>query len=362
MLPDIRADLGLSSAVAGLLTSLPVLCFAVGAPVAAWLGRRVGSSRAVLLGCLAIALLTVLRPYGGAILLLAGTVLIGLAITIGNVLLPVVVKRDFGSSAGPITGVLTASLAAGAALAAAVTAPLAGLVGWRHALAAGVLLALAASALWWGVTRRTASTAPPAATPTRAPTRGGLWTHPVAWAVTAFLGCQSATYYSVTAWLPTMLRDTAGLGGADAGLAMSLYQLLGIPGTLLIPVLVRRTADQRALGVSIAVGWLIALTGLLVLPGGWLAWSLLAGVTQGMGISYAFTVLVLRSADSATANRMSGMVQLLGYAVGASGPVLVGLVHGATGSWALALAPVLAAAALLAPAALVGGRDRTVRV
>lgn len=368
VLPDIRADLHMSSATAGLLTSLPVLCFALGAPAAAWLGRRLGIYRALLLGCLVIALATVIRPYAGTWLLLAATVLLGLAMTIGNVLMPVAIKRDFGSAAGRITGVSTASLSTGAALAAGLTPALAVWLGWRHALAAWAILALvAAFALSGRAAHRRGSppapTAPTAPTPRRSRVSGaGLRTNPVAWAVTAFLGLQSVTYYAVTAWMPTLLRDTAGLSLADAGLAMSLFQVLGIPGTLLVPLLIHRGRDQRTLGVTIGVAWLVMILGLVLAPGLWPVWCAAGGIVQGMGISYAFTILVLRSADDHVAARLSAMMQLLGYIVGASGPFLVGLIHGATGSWALAMVPVWLAAGGLVVAALVAGRDRLVRV
>ncbi|MGH3349913.1 MAG: MFS transporter [Nocardioides sp.] len=365
LLPDIRADLHMSSAAAGLLTSLPVLCFALGAPGAAWLGRRLGIYRALLLGCLVIALATVIRPYAGTWLLLGTTVLLGLAMTVGNVLMPVAIKRDFGSAAGRITGVSTASLSTGAALAAALTPALAVWLGWRHALAVwAVLGVVAAVALARPAAQGRRSLSGPT-TPTAPRSRGtgtGLRTNPVAWAVTAFLGLQSVTYYAVTAWMPTLLRDTAGLSLADAGLAMSLFQVLGIPGTLLVPVLIHRGRDQRALGVTIGVAWLVMVLGLVVAPGLWPVWCVAGGIVQGMGISYAFTILVLRSADDHVAARLSAMMQLLGYIVGASGPFLVGLIQGATGSWTLAMIPVWLAAAGLVVSAMVAGRDRLVRV
>lgn len=360
VLADLQADLGLSSATAGLLTSLPVLCFALGAPLAIWLGRAVGVNRAVLLGCLAIAAVTAVRPYGGVALLLVATVVVGLAMTVGNVLLPAVVKRDFGAAAGRVTGLLTASLAGSAALAAALTPPLAVWLGWRHALAVWAVLAAVAAGVWWAAARRTAPIAPAPPDPARVP-GGRLRSDPVAWAVTAFLGFQSVAFYAVTAWLPSMLRDTAGLDLADAGLAMSVFQILGIPGTLLVPMFVHRWSDQRAMGVGIGVVWSVALAGLALAPDLWLAWCALGGVVQGMGISYAFTVLVLRSRDDQVAGRVSGMMQLFGYPLGAAGPFLVGLLHGWTGSWVVAMSPVLLAAVALVPAALVAGRDRMIR-
>lgn len=361
VLPDIRADLHMSSATAGLLTSLPVLCFALGAPGAAWLGRRLGIYRALLVGCLVIALATAVRPYAGVWLLLAGTVVLGLAMTVGNVLMPVAVKRDFGSAAGRITGVSTASLSTGAALAAALTAPLAGWLGWRNALAVWAVMAVVAAAALAGPAARE-HRSPASVAPRRRGEGARLRTNPVAWAVTAFLGLQSVTYYAVTAWMPTLLRDTADLSLADAGVAMSLFQVLGIPGTLLVPALIHRGRDQRALGAVIGVVWLVVVVGLVLAPGLWPVWCVAGGIVQGMGISYAFTILVLRSADDHVAARLSAMMQLLGYTVGATGPFLVGLIQGATGSWTLAMVPLWIAAAGLVVAAMAAGRDRLVSV
>ncbi|MGH3432363.1 MAG: MFS transporter, partial [Thermocrispum sp.] len=153
VLPEIRSDLSLSAAAAGLLTTLPVLCFAVMAPAAAWLARRTGLERAVLVGCLAVGLGTVLRTLGGTAALLLGTLAVGAAMTIGNVLVPVVVKRDFAGRAGTVTGLYTAALAGGAAAAAALTAPVAGVLGWRVGLAVWATLAIVAAGVWQLATR-----------------------------------------------------------------------------------------------------------------------------------------------------------------------------------------------------------------
>ncbi|WP_007026158.1 MFS transporter, partial [Saccharomonospora iraqiensis] len=141
VLPEIRADVGLSATAAGLLTAVPVLCFALAAPAAARLARHTGTPRAVLIGCLTIAAATVLRVLDGPPVLLLGTLILGVGMTVGNVLVPVVVKRDFAGQAGTVTGVYTAALAGGAAVAAALTAPLAAIWNWRGALAVWAVLA-----------------------------------------------------------------------------------------------------------------------------------------------------------------------------------------------------------------------------
>jgi CP family cyanate transporter-like MFS transporter len=354
VLPEIRADLGLSGPIAGLLTTLPVLCFAALAPAAAWLGRRIGTERAILLGTVVVAVGTVLRVLGGAPVLLVGTLLVGAAMTIGNVLVPVVVKQDFPERASTVTGLYTAALAAGAALTAALTAPIAAATNWRTGIAVWAALAVVAAFVWWFATRRGRHAGPAGV---GAPAGTGIWRHPVAWALAIYLGCQSITFYTVTAWLPTMLMDDAALDLKTAGAAMSVFQVIGIAGTLVIPPLAGRRPSQGWLGLSIAGGWAVMFAGLLVWPTAWLAWSVVGGLVQGAGISLAFTLLVLRAYDTAAARGLSSMTQLIGYTLGASGPVLVGALYEVTSGWRVPLLVLLGVTAALAVAVAVAGRN-----
>ncbi|MGY1593549.1 MFS transporter [Geodermatophilus sp. SYSU D00708] len=368
VLPQMRAELGLSPTVAGLVTTLPVLCFAVLAPPAAWLGRRMGAEAAVCAGLLAIAAGTVLRALDGAPLLLVGTSVIGAGMTLGNVLLPAVTKREFAERAGTVTGLYTAALCAGAALTAALTAPLAGLTGWRTALAAWAALAVASAALWAVATRGRGSGPRAAAEPGTAPAAAPapavpVWRSSVAWAIATVLALQSVLYYAITAWLPTLLLDELGQGLRPGAVAAALFQVLGIPGSLLVPAVLarrRQAAGQSGLGLLVAASWAVLVLGLLVAPGLWVVWAVVGGLTQGAGIAFAFTVLVLRAADDAAARRLSGMAQLVGYSVGATGPLLVGAVYAATGGWAAPLVLLLGVAAVHAGAAVLAGRPRTV--
>ena len=358
VLPEVRAELALSPALAGLLTTLPVLCFAALAPAAAWVGRRIGPERTVLAGLIAIAAGTALRVLDGAPVLLAGTFLIGAAMTLGNVLLPAVVKREFPARAGSVTGLYTGALTAGAALTAALTAPLAAGWGWRGGLAAWAVLALAAAVVWIVATRGAGDPGPP---PGAAAGRGGLWRSPVAWALTAVLAAQSALYYVITAWLPTVLVEDAGADLRTAALAASLFQVLGIPGTVLVPALVGRRRGQGWLGVVIAAAWAVTAAGLLAAPAAWPVWVTVGGLAQGAGISLAFTLVVLRAADEDAARRLSSMSQLVGYGVGALGPLAAGGLYAATGGWTTPLLLLVALSAGMAAAALAAGRPVTVR-
>ncbi|GAB3319700.1 MFS transporter [Geodermatophilus aquaeductus] len=357
VLDDVRGDLGLSAAAAGLLTTLPVLCFALLAPACAALGRRSGPGPAVLGSLVLLALAQGVRVLDGPPVLLAGTFLAGAAMTVGNVLLPGVVK-GFGRRAGTVTGLYTAALVAGAAAGAAFTAPLAAVLGWRGALAAEGVLAVVAAVVWAAAARRAlpAGTAPAAAR-----SDGPLWRSPVAWAVTAVQALHSTLYFSLTAWLPTLLADRAGTDAATGSVAASVFQVLGIAGSLLVPAVLARRRGQAGLAVGVAALWAVPIAGLLVAPGAWPAWAGVGGLAQGAGIAFAVTLVVLRAADGAVAARLSGMSQLVGYGVGALGPVAVGALSEATGGWTVPLLLLLALALGLAAAGTVAARPVEVR-
>ncbi|MGY1694010.1 MFS transporter [Geodermatophilus sp. SYSU D00814] len=353
VLDDVRADLGLSAAAAGLLTALPVLCFALLAPAAAAAGRRLGAGPAVLGSLLLLAAAQGLRVLGGPPVLLAGTLLVGAAMTVGNVLLPAVVKAGFGRSAGTVTGLYTAALVAGAAAGAALTAPLAAVLGWRGALAAQGLPAVVAAVVWARAARHAVVAGPAPAAPAGAVR---LWRSPLAWAVTAVQALHSTLYFSLTAWLPTLLADRAGADAATGSLAASVFQVLGIAGSLLVPAVLARRPGQTGLALAVATLWTVPVAGLLVAPGGWPLWAGLGGLAQGAGIALAVTLVVLRSADAGTAARLSGMSQLVGYSVGAAGPVVVGALSQASGGWTAPLVLLLALGAGLAAAGVAAAR------
>src|SRR4051812_10033552 len=219
VLTDLRADTGLSSAMAGLLTTLPVLCFGAFAPLAPRLGRRIGLETAVAASLVLLVAGIALRLLTPVAALFAGSLLAGAAIAFANVLLPAYVKREFPRP-GAVMGLYSASLNVGAAAGAAATVPLAHALGlsWRTALGLWLVLALAALALWLPVagTGRAHRTTDPL------PEGHGSWVllrQPLARQVTAYLGLQSVQFYSVSAWLPTILAD-AGVPVTRGGLLL----------------------------------------------------------------------------------------------------------------------------------------------
>jgi CP family cyanate transporter-like MFS transporter len=365
VLPDMRADLALSPSLVSLVTTLPVLCFAVAAPAAAWFGQRAGARPAILSALLLLAVATAARVLGGSAVLLVGTVAIGLAMTVGNVLLPPVVKGEFGAGAGRVTGLYTASLAAGAALTAGLTAPIAEVWGWRGGLAGWALLAPVGAVVWQvaagraGLARHESVASTPVGE--QQPAAGtSVWRHRVAWAVGLLLALQTMLYYAVTTWLPTVLVDRLHASLPTGAAAASLFQLVGILGALLVPVLLHRWRGQVGLGIVVGAGWVVLFTGLLAWPAGWGLWVTVGGLAQGAGVALSFTVIVLRAHDEGAARQISGMAQFVGYGIGATGPLLVGGLYGATGGWVLPLATMAGLGVAYSGVAAVAGRPITI--
>jgi CP family cyanate transporter-like MFS transporter len=356
LLDDIQQHLGMSSALAGLLTSLPVLCFGAGALAAAPLARRVGGEAAIVAALVPICIGTALRAAGSTGALFAGTVLAGAGVAVGNVLIPAVVKGRFPERIGPLMGAYTAVLGAGAALAGGLAVPLADAIGWRGSLAIWTIPAVAALVVMTLAVVRDRGVAA---------VQGGvggartLLRSPLAWQVTLFFGVQSALFYSGLTWLPSILRDH-GFSAATAGALNSVLAFVGIPASLVAPVLATRARNQRALAIGFGAFEVAAVLGLLFAPGAAALWVPLYGIGQGGCFALALTLMVLRAPDARRSAELSGMAQAIGYAISALGPLLVGVLHDATGGWTASLLFLLALTVPLALTGLAAGRDRLV--
>ncbi|KGE65325.1 MULTISPECIES: CynX/NimT family MFS transporter [Pseudomonas] len=329
LLSDVSASLGLSAARAGLLTTLPVLCLGLFAPLAPILARRFGAERVVLGILLTLAAGIIVRSAFGEAGLFAGSLIAGASIGIIGVLLPGIVKRDFAKQAGTMTGVYTMALCLGAALAAGATVPLSHYFGdsWTLGLGFWIVPALVA-ALFWLPQVGQKHGAHQVAYRVK-----GLLRDPLAWQVTLYMGLQSSLAYIVFGWVPSILISR-GLSATEAGLALSGSIIVQLLSALTAPWLATRGKDQRLAIVVVMLLTLGGLFGCLFAPleGLW-GWAILLGLGQGGTFSLALTLIVLRSRDSHVAANLSGMAQGIGYTLASMGPLAVGVLHDWTGGW-----------------------------
>ncbi|MBV9818387.1 MAG: MFS transporter [Solirubrobacterales bacterium] len=378
VLHRIQSATGLSSSAVGLLPTLTVLCFGLLAPLAPVLARRVGMHATIAASMWLLLAGLALRLVPGIGLLFAGTVLAGTAIAVGNVLVPVLVRRDLPERTGTTMALYTFALIGFASLASGVTVPVADALGggWRPGLAVWAIPAAIAAVAWLPALGRRAAPAGTGGDPAPAGTGGDpapagpvrdvpapppmreLVRHPLAWQVTLFFALQSGGYYSTLAWLPSIFASH-GVSDAHAGLLLSLTTGVGLVVALVVPGLAGRFRDQRALIVGCC-----ALTGAGIL-GVWLAplaapylWTVLLGLGQNAALPLALMLIVLRGGDVATTESLSTMAQSIGYVLAAAAPLAAGALHGLAGSWD---PPLVLMLALVAPELLIGlraARDR----
>ncbi|MEU6314843.1 CynX/NimT family MFS transporter [Streptomyces sp. NPDC047014] len=367
---ETRTGLGMSGTVAGLITSVPALCFAVFGVTAPRLSRRFGPVAVVCAGMAAVAAGLLLRPFAdGAAGFLAASALSLAGIALTNVLLPVIVKRYFPDRVGTMTGLYSMALAAGTSLAAAATVPLTAALGgsWRAGLLLWAALALAAALLWLPLARaarradRAARTAegPATGAPARADAGPRVVRSRTAWALACYFGLQATGAYITMGWLPQIFRD-AGVSASTAGVLLAVTMVMGVPLAFVIPNLAGRMRNQGAIAVTLGVFGLTGYLGLYLAPaaGAW-AWALLLGVSN-CAFPLVITLIGLRAKSPAGVVRLSAFAQSTGYLISLPGPLVVGTLYQHSGGWDLPLALM---AGLLVPQIALGvlaGRDRTI--
>ncbi|WP_244904690.1 CynX/NimT family MFS transporter [Streptomyces prasinopilosus] len=390
LLEEVRTGLGMSGTVAGLLTSLPSLCFAVFGVTAPRLARRFGPGAVVCAGMAAIGAGLLIRPFTGSTAgFVAVSALALMGIAVGNVLMPVIVKQWFPDRVGSMTGLYSMALALGTALAAAVTVPATEALGgdWEAGLVLWAALA-AAAVLPWLLFLRERGRAPAERTPARegrrrerrtpgegtagkrvpgrrparerAPAPGPRITRSrTAWALAVFFGLQATAAYITMGWMPQIFRD-AGVPASTAGLLLALTMVMGVPLAFVIPRVAARLPRQGPIVVVLGVSGLVGYAGLYFAPAaGALAWALLLGIAN-CAFPLALTMVGMRARSGAGVAKLSAFAQSTGYLISLPGPLLVGFLYQHSGGWGLPLALM---SALLIPqmaAGVLAGRARTV--
>lgn len=358
VLRDIQATLQLDGAAAGLLNALPLLLFAVLSLIAPSIGRRHGLERILGASIVAILMGTLLRSLWLPAGLWLGTILLSTGIAFGNVLLPGLVKRDFPDRAASIIGLYAAAMAGMAGLSAGLAVPIARLpfADWGLSLGAWAVLSLVTLLVWLPQMRAPQHhlSAAPHGMPVVSP-----WRHPIGWQVSLFFALHSLVFYSVVDWFASYVSDT-GVSPAAAGGYLLVYQVVAIATNLGSASLIRRFADQRLLGFACGACLLVGTVGLLARPDLSLLWLIAAGLGAGIAMVTSLSLFALRTRDHHQAGALSGMAQFIGYAGAAAGPLLVGVLHDATGAWTAPLTLLIVASALVIVFATLAGRDRTI--
>ncbi|MFJ8955514.1 MULTISPECIES: CynX/NimT family MFS transporter [unclassified Streptomyces] len=369
LLEEVRDGLGMSGSVAGLLTSVPPLCFAIFGVMAPRLARRFGPSAVVCAGMFAIAAGLVVRPFtGGTAGFLVASALGLMGIAVSNVLMPVIVKRWFPDKVGTMTGLYSMALALGTSTAAAATVPVTSALGgnWKAGLAVWAVLAVAAALAWLPLvgkkdTATLAAAASPAAESAAASEGSGLRIarSRTAWALAVFFGLQATAAYITMGWMAQIFRDS-GVSASTAGVLLAVTMAMGIPLGFVIPRMAARLPSQGPMVIALGLCGLAGYAGLYFAPasGAWV-WAVLLGISN-CAFPLALTMVGMRARTGVGVAKLSAFAQSTGYLISIPGPLLVGVLNQHSGGWGV---PIAFMAALMVPQIVVGvfaGRNRTV--
>jgi CP family cyanate transporter-like MFS transporter len=201
-----------------------------------------------------------------------------------------------------------------------------------------------------------------AADPAARPAPVAVHRHAITWYVTVFMGMQSLVYYATLSWLPTILRDR-GESAAGAGDLLALMGVGNLAVSLLVPMAAQRMRSQAVLVVPTVIAIAGGLAALLYLPlGGAPAWALVLGAGQNAALALAIFFTAARAPHAAAAASLSSLAQAVGYLLASAGPLEVGLLHSATGSWNLPVTVLLALCVVMLAAGLLAARPRMLPV
>lgn len=358
---DIAADFALPAAVIGLIGTAPPVCYAVFGLLTPALERRFGLERLAVAAMVLVAAGLVVRSLAAdAGLLLAGTALVFAAVGSGNILLPPLVKRYFPDRIGAMTTVYSTTMAVATFLPPLVAVPVADASDWRVSLGWWGVFAVVAIVPWIGLARRGASGREDHVEQVTPRAFGRMWRLPIAWALLAGFAASAILAYTSFAWLPKILVDVAGVTPATAGALLGLFAAVGLPCSLVVPLLVTRWHATRALFGAAGVAGLAGIGGLLLAPATatWL-WVVLFGITALL-FPLVLVLLGLRTRTHEGAVALSGFVQSIGYSIAALFPVGIGLLHETTGSWTGPLVVLAVVVAGAIPVGLFVSRPHTV--
>jgi MFS transporter, CP family, cyanate transporter len=357
----IQEDVGLSHWSAGLLMSLPLVIFAVISPIVPRIANRLTNEKSLLLGITFLIIGITMRSIPVTFFLFCGTILAGVGIAIGNVLLPAIVKEKFPNKFGLMTSVYSTSMGLIASLASGISIPLADdlNLGWQGAQNVWVIPAFLAIIIWIILIKYKTNDY---RVKTNVNTGANqMWHSPLAWQISIFMGFQSLLFYVTISWLPEILHSRQ-ISMELAGWLLSFTQLVGLPASFFIPVFAGRLRSQVWISFTLSLFSVLGYCGLLlgstypVL----IISIILIGLALGGSFPLALSYIGLRARNASQAAKLSGMSQSTGYILAAIGPLFIGFLYDRTHSWTIPLITLIIVSLVVMVFGMLAGRNRFV--
>lgn len=358
----IRDGLSISNVLAGFLTTIPLLAFAVVSPFAPRTAKHFGIEWTLFLSIILLSIGIIIRSLGTTEWLIIGTVLIGIAISFGNVLIPSFFKMKFPFHIGLLTGIYTVAMNISAGLGAGFSYPIAKSsgYGWQGALGMSIIITVLALIIWLPQVKSAKEKSITNPKSTVKITRKPLWRYPLTWAVTFAMGLQSFIFYTTGAWIPEIFI-AQGMDADRAGWMVSVMQFAQIPMTFIMPIIAAKLSSQRPLVVIFTTFYIIGFVGLYF---NWtslaIVWMILLGFGGGASFSLVMMFFTLRTKTALDAADLSGFAQSIGYLLAAVGPVCFGFLHDLYNSWKPPLFIFIVITLLLFLSSMRAGKDELI--
>lgn len=354
----IQVEYSLNSSMAGFITTLPLLAFAVISPFVAKINHRFGHGLTMFAGLLFMIIGELIRSYTDVFGLFIGTAFIGIGIAIGNVLIPSVIKHKFKKDMGNVLSIYITSMCIFAALGSGLSIPLTNTFGWNTSLAIWIFLSIIALFIWLPQLKKSEEYNNSDDLLLEEIQSKSIWKSPLAWWVTLYMGTQALLFYTLIAWIPSILifREFDNHFG---GLMLLLFQLVGLPATLLIPIIAGKLKNQKLIVFTISFIYLI---GMFIFLFATTSFSVIIsmiflGIGTGGSISLAIAFIALRTPHAKKATELSGMSQSAGYLLAAIGPIFIGFIFDISKSWDVPILLLIVLVIVLIIFGLKAGRD-----
>ncbi len=338
---EIQKSFNLSTTSAGLLTSIPVLCFALLTPFASKLIGSMTIIKACIFSLLGICLGLLIRSIPLLECTFLGTIILGFSVTIDNILSLMIIAHYFPTQKDMMTGFYVAAMSVGSMSTSAFTAVISKYSNWQFGTSIWVVIALCSLLLWFLFSLSEEKTGvhgikPDLTAPESQRAHQSLWQRlPVVLLSIAF-AAHTSMFYGLTAWLPSYLKSSLAMDSVQAGVASSLIQICGILGSFGVPLLASwKGFNRRNQFLLVTTAWFLTPTGLILAPKLWVLWSIMGGIGSGGGFIAVFGLVMDQAIDLDDNRKLSAFVQAFGYAFAAITPVCLGFLKQVFDSWPL---------------------------
>ena len=341
ILGDIAQGLGVEVSSLGILTSLPLLMFALFSAFASRLAQKIGLEHLFTYCLLLLTVGSVIRIFNLPLLYL-GTLIIGASIAIFNVLLPSMIQANQPQKISLLTTLYVTAMGISTAIASYLSVPITQASSWKGLILVLSFLCLVTLLVWLPNHRHNHHLE----SQKEKQVKKNILKSKDVWAIIIFGGLQSLLFYTSMTWLPTM-AVSAGLSNSDAALLASIFSLISIPFSMTVPSLTTHLSDghRRIMLAIISIAGMIGIAMLLYPANNFLYWlvvHLLIGTSCSALFPYLMVCFSLKTSSPEKTAQLSGLAQTGGYILAAFGPTLFGYSFDLFQSWIPAVLALLA--------------------